>query len=83
MKHIEFKTQGVCSKTIIFDITDDGKIANLSFVGGCNGNLRAISKLVEGQDAKTISKTLRGNVCGSRDTSCTDQLAQAIEDSIK
>ena len=78
MKHIEYNTQDVCSKKIIFDIDDEGKIRNLSFVGGCNGNLKAIGKLCEGKDAKEIAKLLAGNTCGWKSTSCADQLSKAI-----
>lgn len=82
MKHVEFNTNGVCSKKIIFDITDDGKIVNLVYVGGCNGNLKAIGRLCEGQDAKHISSLLKGNSCGGRPTSCADQLSRAIEENL-
>ena len=73
-----YKTQGVCTKLINFDITD-GKIYNVQFMGGCMGNLRAIAKLVEGKDAKTVADILRGNDCGGKGTSCADQLAKAID----
>lgn len=79
MKHIEYNTSDVCSKKIIFDIDDDGIIRNMSFIGGCNGNLKAISKLCEGQKAENIKNILAGNTCGYRNTSCADQLAKAIE----
>ena len=73
-----YNTQGVCTKLINFDITD-GKIYNVQFMGGCMGNLRAIAKLVEGKDAKTVADILRGNDCGGKGTSCADQLAKAID----
>ena len=79
MKHVEYNTSDVCSKKIIFDIDDDGIIRNMSFIGGCNGNLKAISKLCEGQKAENIKNILAGNTCGYRNTSCADQLAKAIE----
>lgn len=72
-----YKTSGVCSRQINFDIVD-GKLHNVSFVGGCPGNLAAIGKLVEGQDAKAIADLLKGNDCRGRGTSCADQLAKAI-----
>ena len=72
-----YTTKGVCSRQISFDI-EDGKIKNVSFVGGCNGNLKGISALVEGSDAEDIIKRLRGTKCGMKDTSCPDQLAAAI-----
>lgn len=67
-----------CSQKIEFDI-NDGIVTNISFLGGCNGNLKAISKILEGQSAEFIVKKLRGNTCGPRPTSCADQLAQAVE----
>lgn len=74
-----YKTSGVCSRQINFDIVD-GKLHNVSFVGGCPGNLAAIGKLVEGQDAKAVADLLKGNDCRGRGTSCADQLAEAIEE---
>lgn len=76
--HYNYTTTGVCSRQISFDI-EDGKIKNVVFVGGCNGNLKGISSLVEGADAKDIIKRLRGTKCNSKSTSCPDQLAVAIE----
>ena len=69
----------VCSQQIDFDLDAEGKIHNLKYIRGCNGNLKAIGRLVEGQDAAAIASTLRGNDCNGRGTSCADQLAQAIE----
>ena len=74
-----YKTKGVCSREISFDY-EDGKIFNLSFVGGGNGNLKAISRLCEGKSLVEIEEVLRGNTCGPRDTSCADQLAKAIKE---
>ena len=73
-----YKTKGVCSQMINFDIVD-GKLANVSFVGGCNGNLQGISALVEGMDAKEAVTRLEGIKCGFKKTSCPDQLAQAVK----
>ena len=70
---------GVCARQIDFEIDDEGKMHNLKFVGGCNGNLKAIGLLLEGADAKYAAETLKGNQCGTRGTSCADQLARAIE----
>ena len=72
-----YKTKGTCSRTITFDINDD-VITNISFEGGCNGNLKAISKLVDGMTVSEIEEKLKGNICGFRDTSCAEQLAQAV-----
>ena len=77
-----YKTKGTCSSAISFDIDEEGKLKNVVFTGGCNGNLKAIGKLVEGKDAKTIAETLRGNTCGPRSTSCADQLANAIDQAL-
>ena len=74
----EYAPQGVCSRKINFDIID-GKLHNVRFTGGCPGNLIAISKLVEGKDAKEVASLLEGNQCGMRGTSCADQLAMAIK----
>jgi uncharacterized protein (TIGR03905 family) len=78
MEHVTYTPSGVCSKQIDFDI-EDGKIRNLVYIGGCNGNLKAIGKLVEGKDAGEVADILRGNICGMRGTSCADQLAKAID----
>lgn len=78
---IVYKTQGVCSREISFSL-EDGKISNVSFVGGCNGNLQGISSLVNGMDAKEAITKLKGIRCGSKLTSCPDQLAKAIEQNL-
>lgn len=78
LKHIEYMTQGVCSKKIEYDLSSDGRIYNLTFLGGCPGNLKAIAKLVNGMDANKVASLLLGNTCGYKDTSCADQLAKAI-----
>lgn len=78
----DFKTRGVCASRITFELTD-GKVSNVSFYGGCNGNLKAISKLVEGMDAEKLIEILRGNKCGFKQTSCADQLAIAVENALK
>ncbi len=76
-----FNTRGTCSKVINFDLID-GKVHDLSFVRGCDGNLKAIAKLVEGQDAMEIIRLLKGNRCGLKKTSCADQLALALEEAL-
>ena len=73
-----YKTQGVCARSITFDKDESGKITNISFEGGCNGNLKAISKLCDGMTAEEISAKLKGNTCVGRGTSCADQLAKAV-----
>ncbi len=77
--HKTYKTVGTCSKEINFDI-EDNKIHNVSFVGGCNGNLKAVSSLVEGQDIDIVIKRLKGITCNSKQTSCGDQLATALQE---
>ena len=77
--HKTYKPQGVCSVQIDFDV-EDGKIYNLKYIGGCNGNLKGIGALVEGQDVKTVKEKLKGIKCGMKNTSCPDQLAKALEE---
>ena len=80
MQHIDFRPRGVCSRMIHIDLSDDGAtIENVSFEGGCDGNLKAISKLVAGKKTSEVADVLAGNTCGPRKTSCADQLTRAIE----
>ena len=74
-----YKTAGTCSKQIDFNI-DGNVISNIRFYGGCNGNLKAISKLLEGATVEEIESKLLGNTCGQRSTSCADQLAHAVRE---
>lgn len=74
----EYKTKGTCSQRILFEITD-GKIKNVQFIGGCNGNLQGISKLVDGMDVTEVIEKIEGIHCGFKPTSCPDQLAQALK----
>ena len=74
-----YKTKGTCSQMIEFEITD-GKVHNVKFTGGCNGNLKGIGQLVEGMDAEEVIKRLEGTTCGFKSTSCPDQLATALEE---
>ena len=73
----EYKTRGTCSTKVRFDL-EDGKVTNVAFTNGCNGNLKAISKLVEGMEAEKVISILRGNTCGMKNTSCADQFAIAL-----
>ena len=73
-----YKTKDVCASRINFEL-DDGIIKNVQFVGGCNGNLRAISKLIEGMEAEKVINLLAGNTCGFKKTSCADQLTIALK----
>lgn len=74
----EYKTRGVCSRKITFSV-EDGKVKNVAFEGGCNGNGKGVSALVEGMDVDEAIRRMRGIKCGMKDTSCPDQLAQALE----
>ncbi|MCR4667121.1 MAG: TIGR03905 family TSCPD domain-containing protein [Desulfovibrio sp.] len=78
MKSYSYVPRGVCAKQIFFSL-DEGKIHNLYFEGGCPGNLQAISRLLEGGEAQKAINLLKGNTCGNKNTSCADQLAQALE----
>ena len=74
-----YKTKGTCSREIAFEI-EDGKVKNVQFFGGCNGNLKGISALVEGMDIDEVITRVEGIRCGSKVTSCPDQLAQALKE---
>ena len=78
---MEYRTRGVCSQAIRFDIKD-GKIYNVQFIGGCSGNTQGVARLVEGMDAKDAIARLEGIHCGPRPTSCPDQLARALKQAI-
>ena len=75
----EYKTKGTCSQKIFFDI-EDGKVKNVQFLGGCNGNLKGIGALVEGMNVDEVFTRLEGTKCGMKNTSCPDQLAQALKE---
>lgn len=74
-----YETNGVCAMEIQFDIDGD-VISNIKFIGGCDGNLKAIAKLVDGWTVDRIEEKLMGNTCGRRRTSCADQLAIAVRE---
>ena len=78
----EYRTKGVCSAKITFDLTD-GIVSNVRFMGGCNGNLKGIGQLVEGMHAEDVIKRIKGTKCGFKNTSCPDQLAVALEEAMK
>ncbi len=81
-KH-EYKTNGTCSRKIIFELDDEGKVHNVVFEGGCHGNLQGIGKLVEGMDAAEVIKRVEGIKCGFKQTSCPDQLSKALSEAVK
>ncbi|MBQ7095733.1 MAG: TIGR03905 family TSCPD domain-containing protein [Clostridia bacterium] len=73
-----YRPRGVCSQNIQFDVAEDGTIHHVSFMGGCNGNLQGIGALVEGMELEEAIRRLSGIKCGWKETSCPDQLAQAL-----
>ncbi len=81
MQQIEYLPKGVCARKIDIQ-TEDGKVRHVEFTGGCNGNLKAIAKLIEGMPTQQVIDTLEGNTCGPRSTSCADQLAQALKQTL-
>jgi len=75
----EYKTKGTCSQRIFFEI-EDGKVKNVQFIGGCNGNLKGIAALVEGMNVEDVINRIEGIRCGMKATSCPDQLAKALKE---
>lgn len=73
----QYKTKGTCSRSITIEV-EDGMIQEVSFQGGCNGNLKGISSIVQGMPVDEVIKRLEGIPCGFRKTSCPDQLAKAL-----
>ena len=73
-----YKTRGTCSQYINFEL-NDGIVSKVQFLGGCNGNLKGIAKLVEGMDIDDVIARVEGTTCGMKKTSCPDQLAQALK----
>ncbi|MDD5899380.1 MAG: TIGR03905 family TSCPD domain-containing protein [Lachnospiraceae bacterium] len=76
---MRYKTSGVCSSAIDFDV-EDGRVKNVRFTGGCNGNTQGVSRLVEGMLVEEVISRLEGIRCGFRSTSCPDQLAKALKE---
>ncbi len=74
----EYKTRGTCSSKIDFEV-EDNKLKNVVYYGGCNGNLKGISSLLEGMNIDDVISKLEGVTCGMKKTSCPDQLAQALK----
>ena len=77
----QYKTKGTCSQMIYFDL-EDGKVKNVQFLGGCNGNLKGIGQLVEGMNVDDVIARLEGTTCGMKRTSCPDQLAKALKQAL-
>lgn len=78
MQSIEFRPKGVCSQHMEIEM-EDGIVRSLKVTGGCNGNLQGISRLVEGMPVEEVIRRLDGIRCGFKNTSCPDQLAQALK----
>ena len=74
-----YKTKGVCSQLISFEV-ENGKVHNVQFFGGCNGNLKGIAALVEGMNVEEVITRVEGIRCGMKATSCPDQLATALKE---
>ena len=79
---MDYKTKGTCSTNIHFEV-EDGKVKNVSFTGGCNGNLKGISALVEGMKVEDVIDKLEGTTCSFKPTSCPDQLAKALKNHLQ
>ena len=79
---MKFKTSGVCSRAIDFDVVD-GKVVNVHFTGGCAGNTQGVAALIEGMDIDEVIARTRGIRCGMKSTSCPDQLAKALKETLK
>lgn len=79
-RHLTYKTHGTCSQFIDIDLDENDVIEDVHFLGGCNGNLQGICSLIKGQKASDIKSRLKGIQCGSKSTSCPDQLAMALEE---
>ncbi len=83
MTHYTFIPMGVCSKRIDLDIDSEGRVHNIAFLGGCNGNLKSIASLCEGMQAEEVVKRLNGITCGFKPTSCGDQFAKNLAAALK
>lgn len=75
-----YKTKGTCSSRIDFEITDEGKVSHVKFIGGCSGNTQGVCRLIEGMDKDEAISRIEGIRCGAKPTSCPDQLAQALKE---
>ena len=80
---INFKTSGICCREMNFSVDENNTITDVEFVGGCNGNLSGMAKLLIGQNALEVAEKLEGTTCGNKMNSCPDQLSKAIKENIK
>lgn len=78
----QYRTKGVCARNITFDIID-GKVVNVKFEGGCNGNTQGIASLIDGMPVDEAIRRMAGIRCGFKSTSCPDQLAQALKEAVE
>lgn len=78
---VNYKTQGTCSREINITV-EDGIVMDVEFIGGCNGNLKGISRLVKGMKVEDVIAKVEGTTCGNKSTSCPDQLAQALKQTL-
>ncbi|MGL5693299.1 MAG: TIGR03905 family TSCPD domain-containing protein [Peptostreptococcaceae bacterium] len=78
-----FKPSGVCCREMLFELDDNNTITDVDFIGGCAGNLLGIKHLVIGQNAADIADKLESVICGSKSTSCPDQLSKALKEALK
>lgn len=74
-----YTPRGVCSREIRIDLDGD-QVSRVEFVGGCDGNLKAVSRLIEGMAVEEVAAVLEGNTCGRRSTSCADQLVRGLRE---
>ena len=81
-KEYTYQTKGTCSQLITFTLNDDNTLTNVSFKGGCHGNLQGVSRLVEGMSAEEVLKRCSGIRCGFKPTSCPDQLSCAVREAL-
>ena len=83
MNHLDYMTEGTCSRSITIDVDENGIIRDLSFFGGCNGNLKGICQLLTGMKAEDAIARLDGTLCGFRSTSCPDQIAKNLKKALE
>ncbi len=81
--HHTFKTSGVCSRAVDFDLSSDGTVTNVRFTGGCHGNTQGVSALAHGMQASELISRLKDIRCGNKGTSCPAQLAQALSEALE
>ena len=82
MAEFTYNTRGTCSRSIRFELDDNNTVHNVFFQGGCNGNLKGIASLIEGMKAQDVIECVGGTRCGMKNTSCPDQLAQALKEAL-